>query len=88
MPPIVIIHADDGDGCDDGGDDCGLVDDDSGEVPHKIKIHEADDKDDDQENEASVICQPAAPLAHLEGKHRTKTCSLHSISIFFKQSLF
>ena len=23
MPPIVIIHADDGDGCDDGGDDDG-----------------------------------------------------------------
>ena len=42
-------------------------------------------KDDDQENEASVIRQAGAPLAHLEGNHHTKTCSLHSISIFFKQ---
>ena len=47
--------------------------------------HEAkdNDQDDDQENEASVIRQAGAPLAHLEGNHRTKTCSLHAI--FFKQ---
>ena len=33
MPPIVIIHADDGDGCDDGGDDVGgLIECDSVEV--------------------------------------------------------
>ena len=44
---------------------------------------EDDDEDDDQENEASVIRQAGAPLAHLEGNHRTKTCSLHAI--FFKQ---
>ena len=49
--------------------------------------HIADDQDDVEENEASVKLEAAAPLAHLEGKHRTKTCSLHAISIFFKQTL-
>ena len=36
--------------------------------------HEAkdNDQDDDQENEASVIRQAAAPLAHLEGNHALK----------------
>ena len=47
----------------------------------------ADDQDDGEENEASLKLEAAAPLAHLEGKHRTKTCSLHGISIFFKQPL-
>ena len=48
--------------------------------------YEAIEKDDDQENEASVIRQAGTPLAHLEGNHRTKTCFLHGI--FFQAITF